>query len=268
MQNQNQLQIIVENSGLEKTKAQYILDNFSSYFSLAAEWEKRARELVVTDDSQKDIMALARVGRLALREKRLNLEKERKRLKEQALREGKAIDGIANVLKALIAPIEEHLDRQEHYTEYKKKEEERLAIIEAEKEAEAERIAKEKAEAEERERIRLENERLKKEAEEKERQIQAERAAAEKKQREIEAAAAAEKKRQDDIIAKQKAEAEAEKKAAAEKARKEKEKHEAEKATAQAELAAAEKAAKEADEKLKNLIQCPKCKHKFSLKSA
>jgi hypothetical protein len=40
---ENQLQLIVRDSGLEPTKAQYILDNFQEYFAIASEWETKAR---------------------------------------------------------------------------------------------------------------------------------------------------------------------------------------------------------------------------------
>jgi hypothetical protein len=49
----------------------------------------------------------------------LKLKKTRKDLKEQSLREGKAIDGMANIIKALIIPIEEHLEKQEKFAEIK-----------------------------------------------------------------------------------------------------------------------------------------------------
>ena len=83
-----------------------MLDNFSDYFKIAAEWEQKAKTIKVVDETQKADMEMARVGRLFLREKRIAIEKKRKELKEQSLREGKAIDGIANVLKAVIVPIE------------------------------------------------------------------------------------------------------------------------------------------------------------------
>lgn len=165
---ENQLSIIIKESGLDTNKAQFLLSNFQDYFKIAAEWEEKARTIKVENESQTVDMQLARTGRLFLREKRIAIEKARKELKEQSLREGKAIDGIANVLKALIVPIEEYLDKQEHFVENKKKELEEAARIEAERIAEQERIAKEKADAEERERIRLENEKLRKEAEERE----------------------------------------------------------------------------------------------------
>lgn len=113
---------IVQESGLEKTKAQVLLDNFSNYFNLAAEWEIKAKSIVITDVSQKHEMKMAREGRLELKQKRIEVEKTRKILKEQSLREGKAIDGIANVLKAVIEPIEQYLEVQEKFAERKEAE--------------------------------------------------------------------------------------------------------------------------------------------------
>lgn len=268
MENENKLAVIVKDSGLEPTKAQFILEKFQDYFNIAAEWEAKAKTIIVKDETQKADMQMARVGRLFLRDKRLAIEKSRKELKEQALREGKAIDGIANVLKALIVPIEEYLDKQERFVEIRaaeKAEQERIAM---EKRIEDERIAKEKAEAEERERIRLENERLKVEAIEKEKQLTAERAKAEaekkaaeenaRKEREaLEAAARVEREKQARAFAEQKAKDDAERKAIEEKARKERE---AERAKAEKERLEKEKL----QQQLKNLIECPKCHHKFS----
>lgn len=144
IEEQNQLQVIVKNSGLEPTKAKYILEQFQDYFKMADEWTIKAKSIIVTDESQTTEMEMARVGRLFLKEKRIAIEKARKSLKEQALREGKAIDGIANVLKALIVPIEEYLDKQEHFVENKAKEEAERKRIEEEKKAEEERIRQEK----------------------------------------------------------------------------------------------------------------------------
>ncbi len=170
----NQLEVIVKESGLEQSKAKFILENFQNYFEIADEWANKAKTIKVTDASQKADMEIARVGRLFLREKRIAVENSRKQLKEQALREGKAIDGIANVLKALIVPIEEYLEKQEKFVELKEEAEREAKRIEIERRMEEEELAKQKADAEERERIRLENERLKKEAEERERKHRAE----------------------------------------------------------------------------------------------
>jgi hypothetical protein len=141
---ESQLQVIVSESGLEKTKAQHILENFQDYFKIASEWEKKARMIKVTDESQEAEMKMARTGRLYLREKRIAVEKARKELKEQALREGKAIDGIANVLKALIVPLEKYLHKQEKFVDIKKEKEREAARQEAERKAEEEKLENER----------------------------------------------------------------------------------------------------------------------------
>ncbi len=160
----NELAVIIKESGLEQTKAQVLLDNFTGYFEIASEWEKKASVIVVTDASQKAEMQMARAGRLFLREKRIEIEKTRKKLKEQSLREGKAIDGFANVLKAGIVHIEEYLGKQEKFVEIKAAEIAELARVEMERKAEEDRLAKEEAERKKQERIQLENEELKKES--------------------------------------------------------------------------------------------------------
>lgn len=168
---ENKLSVIVKESGLEGTKAQVLLDNFKDYFQIASDWEIKAKAIVVSNADQQAEMKMARVGRLFLKEKRTAIEKTRKSLKEQALREGKAIDGIANILKALIVPIEQYLESQEKYVEIKEAKEEKRKQEEAEMKAEKERIAKEKAEEEKRKRFWEENERLKKEVEERDKKI-------------------------------------------------------------------------------------------------
>lgn len=244
---ENKLQVIVKESGLEKTKAKYLLDRFTSYFELASEWETKARGIVVKDETNIAEMKMARAGRLFLREKRVDIEKARVELKAQALREGKAIDGISNVLKALIVPIEEYLDSQEHFVEIKEKEIAEQKRIELEKKEELERLAKEDSDRKEQERIRLENEKLRKEAIERERVMQEERAKAEadrlkveekarKEREESERVARVEKEKADKILAEERAKVENE--------RLEK-----------------ERVQKLLDEQ----IECPNCHHKFNI---
>ena len=249
MEESNDLATIVRASGLESTKAQYLLDNFTEYFAIAADWETKARAIVVTDEKQITEMKMAREGRLFLRQKRLDVEKARKTLKEQALREGKAIDGIANILKALIVPIEEYLDEQEHYVERKREAEAR----ERAKEEEQLRIEKEERERKEREaeeaRIRAENERLRKEAAAKERQLQEERRAAEAEQRKLRE----EQARKD-------AEALKERRAHELQLAEERKRLEAESTRREQELA-------EERRKMQAMIKCPKCGHKFAIEA-
>lgn len=256
MSEEKSLQVIVKESGLEPTKAQVLLENFSGYFELAADWEKKAKAIVVTDEAQVAEMKMAREGRLFLRSKRLEVENTRKALKEQSLREGKAIDGIANVLKAVIVPIEEYLDDQEKFVEKKQKAEAEARQLEAEKllreKEEKERLERE---AEER-RIRAENERLQKEATEREAQAQKEREAAARKleaeRKKAEAKLKAEREAREKELAVERAKAEAN----AEKIRKEAE-----------ERAAKERAEYEArlaeEKRLASIVTCPKCGHKW-----
>jgi len=275
---ENQLQVIVKDSGLDETKARFILENFQNYFEIASEWTKKAQTIIVKSADQKADMAMARVGRLFLREKRIDIEKARKNLKEQALREGKAIDGIANVLKALIIPIEEYLDGQERFVEIMEAKEAEIKRIELETKIEADRIAKEKADKEELERLRIETEVKKRELEEKEKALQAEKDKAEAERKAHEEALAKEKRESEARAKAEKDKAEAERKAHEEALAKEKRESEA-RAKAEKDKAEAEtkkqneitrkKIEKEQHEKeelqrkLDGLIKCPKCGHEF-----
>ena len=125
---------IVEETGIEKSQGQKILDSFSIFLEEASKWETKAKSIVITDVSQVEEMANAREARLALKAIRVNAENTRKELKERSLREGKAIDGIANIVKALVVPLEEHLERQEKFAE--NLEAEKRARAEAERAAE------------------------------------------------------------------------------------------------------------------------------------
>lgn len=254
---ENQLQVIVKESGLDSTKAKVMLENFQDYFEIAADWEKKAKVIVVTDESQTGDMAMARTGRLFLREKRIAIENKRKELKEQSLREGKAIDGIANVLKALIEPLEKYLYNQEHFVELKQQAEDARLLAEAKEKAEAERLAKEKAEREEQERIRFENIKLQKEAAEKDKQIQKEREEAESKQKAIEEKAR--KEREKERLATEKKHREERE----EIARQEHEKAEKLRLENEAKLEAERKEREIIQKKLDSQVECPKCHFKF-----
>ena len=100
---------LAENSLIEKSKSDYIIEKFSEFTTIATEWNEKANAILVTDESQKDLMLQAREGRLLLKAKRIEIEKTRKSLKEQSLNEGRLIDSIAKSLTALVEPAEKHL---------------------------------------------------------------------------------------------------------------------------------------------------------------
>jgi hypothetical protein len=118
--------------GLEPATAQSLRDAFEGYFRQADEWRQKALGIQITRHDQVREMKLARETRLALREIRINAEKARKRLKEDSIKKGKAIDGIYNMLAYAVEPLEKHLLEQEQFVE--RMEAERIAKLKAERE--------------------------------------------------------------------------------------------------------------------------------------
>lgn len=122
---------LLESSLIEKTKMDYIVEKFSEFTTIANEWSEKANAIVVTDESQIDLMKQAKEGRLLLKAKRIEIEKTRKSLKEQSLNEGRLIDGIAKTLTLLVEPAEKHLELQERFVEIQ--EQKRKAELKAER---------------------------------------------------------------------------------------------------------------------------------------
>lgn len=106
---------LIEESGLNDERKLALKGSFDDFISIAQEWESKAKEIHVTDSSQKDLMKMAKEGRLLLRQKRLDIENLRKTIKEQPLRECQAIDSVAKAFKDLITPIEDYLKEQEEF---------------------------------------------------------------------------------------------------------------------------------------------------------
>lgn len=211
---QNKLAVLINQSDLSEDKSSVLMAKFASFFVDVQVWEKKAKAIVVKDESQKVIMDQARQGRLFIRKVRLDIEKCRKELKEQSLREGKAIDKVSNFLKDALEPIETHLDKQEHFVEYREAEKEALVRAEVERKLEEQRIEEEKRKAEELEVTRRENEKLRKEAEERsKREEESRRASEEIIKKEREKVESLEKSIRDKRIAEDKAAAEIQRKA-------------------------------------------------------
>jgi len=62
----NQLAVIVKESGLAPAKAKTILTQFQNYFDIAADWETKAKSIKVINETQTAEMEMARTGRLFL----------------------------------------------------------------------------------------------------------------------------------------------------------------------------------------------------------
>ncbi len=119
LESTNQLQKIVSESNLDKSKSEVLLEKFSNYFEIAAEWGRKIKDITVTDVSQVAEMKMNREARLFLKNKRIEIENTRKSLKEESLREGQTIDSIAKILKNLIEPLEDVCEKNEKFKEIK-----------------------------------------------------------------------------------------------------------------------------------------------------
>lgn len=125
-----ELIVVAENNGLQLNKVEFLPASFTTHFREAKELVKNAQGIAVTDESQVDQVEKAKESRRALKQVRLEVDKTRIELKEQSLREGRAIDGMANIIKALIVPVEEYLEKQEKFVEIKKAEREEAVFQE------------------------------------------------------------------------------------------------------------------------------------------
>jgi hypothetical protein len=113
----NKIDELIGTGVIEKTKGDYIKEKFQDFTQSIEEWSEKANAIVVTDETQKEVMLEAREGRLLLKAKRIEVEKVRKSLKEQSLNEGRLIDSVAKYLTSLIEPAEKHLELQEKFIE-------------------------------------------------------------------------------------------------------------------------------------------------------
>lgn len=102
-------EIVPVNSGLEPAQRESLQVSFASFFQRAEELKEKAS--AITDPKD------ARSARLEVKKVRTEAENTRKKLKEESLRMGKAIDGANNILLALIVPIEESMEAIEKAAE-------------------------------------------------------------------------------------------------------------------------------------------------------
>lgn len=114
---QNELVEAIQKSGIDEEMKIKIMSQFEEFHLIAEEMDKKAKSLVVTNDSQTDIMREARDLRLFLVKKRGNINDTRVRLKEKSKIEGNAIQLIANSLTNIIKALEVHLYEQENFVE-------------------------------------------------------------------------------------------------------------------------------------------------------
>lgn len=206
---------VIRQYEIEPTTAEMLESVFLPYLKAAQSWADQAMKIQVNSITQTREMKFAKAARLGLRDIRLAAENSRKKLKEDSLRQGNAIQGMYNIVLAVVSPAEKHCQDQELFAERQAQREkeakaaERSAAMKpyfgyydddvelsaftdsqfAEYLAEAVRLKKEDddaeeaaaakaiADAEEARRLKAENDRLKAEVDEADRKAKAEQAA-------------------------------------------------------------------------------------------
>lgn len=118
---------------LSATTGEELLASFNGLFDEAYQLIQQASKVTVTDATQLDEMARSRELRLALKKVRTCGDKKREHLKAEGLRRNSAIQGVFNVLKYMVEPIEETLLAQEEFAA--RRQAERRAALKSEREA-------------------------------------------------------------------------------------------------------------------------------------
>lgn len=114
---ETQIVLTVPDQELAPSFLTNLREGFQQFFVKAEEWRQKAVAIRVTSADQKGEMKMAKLARIELKNIRCAAEGTRKKLKEQSLREGRAVDGIKNLLDAAIVPLEDYLETQEKYGE-------------------------------------------------------------------------------------------------------------------------------------------------------
>ncbi len=116
------LPAIIEESGIETNEAITIRSNFDAFLAEIGGWKEKAYAINITSPEQKSEIAEAKKALKIVSRLRLDMEQRRKDLKNSALRRGQLIDGIAKYGQGLIAPIEDHLEKNAKFVENLEKE--------------------------------------------------------------------------------------------------------------------------------------------------
>jgi len=111
------------------------LQQFNLADSVIAKMREEYMALTIKNIDDKEGFKRVHEARMDTKGKRVEVEKKRKELKEEALRYGQAVDGEAKRLTGLLAPIEVHLATEEGRIEAEKQ-----AIKDAEAKALAEKV--------------------------------------------------------------------------------------------------------------------------------
>lgn len=129
MSESNKLEVILKQQEVSKADMTKLVEAFGGPFDEAGDIIANYKTIKVSDENDTDTMAEAREKRLILKRARTTVENNRKELKADIVKQGRAIDSVARFVKEEIEPAEAYLESQEKYAEI----------------AKAERLAKRKA---------------------------------------------------------------------------------------------------------------------------
>jgi hypothetical protein len=113
----NALVKVIEESGLEEATKAIIETTFLGRYEAIKEYEEKVKAIVVTDETQTELMAEAKELRLELRKYRTSADKDREKLKAGSIKYGKAIQAAYNETERVCKEYEEYLEAQEKFAE-------------------------------------------------------------------------------------------------------------------------------------------------------
>jgi hypothetical protein len=109
--------LVIQQNQIAGPRATELQGAFREFFTEAGTLIEQAGTINIESADQLADMATARHLRLKLKTVRVSADKRREALKQDSLREGRAIQGFYNVLEHLIAPVEEKLLKMEQFAE-------------------------------------------------------------------------------------------------------------------------------------------------------
>lgn len=110
------LAVIVDNR-IAPNDAVKLKAEFNAMFADAEVWIEKAKDIQITDVTQTTEIRIAHEMQMKLRGIRTSADKRRKQLGEDARLYINAVNGMFNVLKALVEPVEAHLEYQKKFAE-------------------------------------------------------------------------------------------------------------------------------------------------------
>ena len=122
--------IIAKDRGVNSEDSARLVKVFGGPFRDAGEILAEYKNIKVKDESDTETMAEARKKRLILANVRFEVENNRKDLKSDILKQGRAIDSVARIIKDELIPAEEYLKTQEKFAELKQAERKAKKIAE------------------------------------------------------------------------------------------------------------------------------------------